>query len=87
MKVMVVGNGAREHAIAWKLRHSPLLSKLLVAPGNAGTAVIAENVPIASSDIDLMVDCALRQRIDLTVIGPEAPLAAGIVDRFHAEGL
>ena len=87
MKVLVVGNGAREHAIAWKLRQSPLLTGLLVAPGNAGTARIAENVPIDAGDIGPLLDYARQERIDLTVVGPEAPLAAGIVDRFQEAGL
>ena len=87
MKVLVVGNGSREHAIAWKLSQSPGVSELLVAPGNAGTAQIARNVPIAATDIDGLLDFAKTQKIEFTVVGPEGPLADGIVDRFHEDGL
>ena len=87
MKVLVVGSGAREHAIAWKLSQSPGVSGLLVAPGNAGTAQIARNVPIAATDIDSLLDFAKSESIEFTVVGPEAPLADGIVDRFQDEGL
>ena len=82
MRVLLIGNGAREHSVAWKLVQSPRLSELLVAPGNAGTAQLAENVPVAAEDVDGLLDLALSRRPDLTVVGPEAPLAAGIVDRF-----
>ena len=82
-----MGNGGREHAIAWKLSQSPKVSQLFVAPGNAGTSSVAENVPIAASDIEGLVKFAGASSIDLTVIGPEAPLAAGIVDRFQEAGL
>ena len=85
MKVLVVGSGAREHAIAWKLAQSPGVSGLLVAPGNAGTAQIARNVPIAATDIDSLLDFAKTESIEFTVVGPEAPLADGIVDRFQDE--
>ena len=87
MKTLVIGNGAREHAIAWKLKQSKLVKELLVAPGNAGTAQIAENVPIAATDIEALLDFAGNNGIGLTVVGPEAPLADGIVDRFQADGL
>lgn len=87
MNVLVVGNGAREHAIAWKLSQGPLVSRLYVAPGNAGTHSIATNVPIGAEDIAALIDFASSNAIDLTVIGPEAPLAAGIVDSFTAAGL
>ncbi len=83
MKVLVVGNGAREHTIAWKLSQSPGVAELLVAPGNAGTAQIARNVPISPTDIEGLLRFAQESRVDFTVIGPEAPLAAGVVDRFH----
>ena len=82
MKVLVVGNGAREHAIAWKLAQSPGVSELLVAPGNAGTAKIARNVPIEATDIDGLLDFVKSESIEFTVVGPEAPLAKGIVDQF-----
>jgi phosphoribosylamine--glycine ligase len=87
VKVLVVGNGGREHAIAWKLSQSPLVTQLQVAPGNAGTSGIAENVPIAANDIEGLLSHAGASGIDLTVIGPEVPLAAGIVDRFQEAGL
>ncbi len=86
MKVLVIGNGAREHAIAWKLNQSPLGPDLYVAPGNAGTADIAENVPIDSGDIEGLVKFASDQAMDVSVVGPEAPLAAGLVDRFGEAG-
>ncbi len=84
-RVLVVGSGGREHAIAWKLAGDG--AEVLVAPGNAGTASVAENVPIASTDIPALLDLARRRSVDLTVVGPEAPLVAGIVDAFTAEGL
>lgn len=87
MKVLVVGSGGREHALAWKLRQSPLVRQVFIAPGNAGTAQEGTNVPIAAEDIAQLVAFARQERIDLTVVGPEAPLAAGIVDAFQAEGL
>ena len=87
LKVLVVGSGAREHAIAWKLAQSPRLRELLVAPGNAGTAQVGVNIPIDAEDIDGLLDFARENRVDFTVIGPEAPLAAGIVDKFFAAGL
>ena len=85
--VLVVGNGGREHAIAWKLRQSPGVGRLYAAPGNTGTARIAENVPIRADDIDGLLRFVQDKGIDLTVVGPEAPLAAGIADRFQDAGL
>jgi phosphoribosylamine--glycine ligase len=82
--ILVVGNGAREHAIAWKLMQSPRVAKVSVAPGNGGTP---NNVPIAATDIAGLVKWAQENKPDLTVIGPEAPLVAGIVDAFQAAGL
>ncbi|MXY43677.1 MAG: phosphoribosylamine--glycine ligase, partial [Dehalococcoidia bacterium] len=87
MKVLVIGKGGREHAIVWKLSQSARISQLLCAPGNAGTARIASNVPIPESDIEGLLSFALQQDIDFTVVGPEAPLADGIVDRFQEAGL
>ena len=87
LKVLVVGSGAREHAIAWKVRQSPRMGELLVAPGNAGTARVATNIPIEADDAEGLVEYAATQGIDFTVIGPETPLAAGIVDRFEEAGL
>ena len=87
MKVLVIGGGGREHALAWKLAQSPKLQKVYVAPGNGGTALDPrlENVPI--TDIPALRDWALSQKIALTVVGPEAPLAAGVVDDFRTHGL
>jgi phosphoribosylamine--glycine ligase len=87
MKILVVGSGGREHALAWKISRSPLCEKLYCAPGNAGTMSIAENVLLKAEDIQGLVDFALREAIDLTVVGPEAPLTLGIVDEFEAKGL
>ncbi len=87
MKLLVVGGGGREHALAWKLAQSPRVQKVFVAPGNAGTAVEPglENVPL--TDIRAIADFAAKENVHLTVVGPEAPLAAGIVDEFRARGL
>ena len=85
--VLVVGNGGREHAITWKLAQSPRVDELLAAPGNGGTAGIARNVPVGAEDVDGLLALAERESVDLTVVGPEAPLAAGIVDRFDDAGL
>src|SRR5437773_8320946 len=87
MKVLVVGNGGREHALAWKLATSPRVDRVFVAPGNAGTASEAENVAIAADDIGGLVNFVQANSIDLTVVGPEAPLVAGIVDVFQREKL
>jgi len=87
MKVLVVGSGGREHALAWKLRQCSRVDRVFVAPGNAGTAIDAENVDIAADNIPQLVRFAKSNAIDLTVVGPEAPLVAGITDAFHAEGL
>ena len=84
MKVLVVGNGGREHALVWKLAQSPHLTKLYCAPGNAGSRQQAENVPIAADNIVGLQRFALEQSIDLTVVGPELPLALGITDTFAA---
>ena len=89
MKILVVGGGGREHALAWKLSQSPLAEVVYVAPGNAGTAAepALRNVPIAPEDGDALVEFARIEAIDLTVVGPEAPLVDGLVDRFEVEGL
>ncbi len=87
MNVLVVGSGAREHAIAWKLRQSPRLTDLFVAPGNGGTASIATNLPIRALDFDSIVRVARQDQIDLVVVGPEDPLAFGLVDRLSSEGI
>ncbi|MBI3862427.1 MAG: phosphoribosylamine--glycine ligase [Planctomycetia bacterium] len=87
MKVLVVGQGGREHALVWKLSQSPMVEKVFCAPGNAGTAVDGENVDIGATNIDGLVKFAKAEKIGLTVVGPEAALVAGIVDAFEAAGL
>ncbi len=89
MKVLVIGNGGREHALAWKLAQSPRVDEVLVAPGNAGTAREpgCRNVAVAATDIDALLALARNEGVGLTVVGPEAPLVAGVVDRFRAAGL
>src|SRR6476661_8596736 len=87
MKVLVVGQGGREHALVWKLAQSPMVSKVFCAPGNAGTAIDGVNVDIGATNIDGLLKFARAENIGLTVIGPEAPLVAGIVDSFEAAGL
>lgn len=87
MKVLVIGKGGRENAICWKLKQSPLLTDLFIAPGNPGTAKLGVNVAIEPSDITALKDFALKNKIDLTVVGPEDPLVAGIVDHFQSAGL
>jgi len=87
LKVMVIGSGAREHALAWKISQSPKIKELYAAPGNAGTASIARNLDIRPNDIEALARAARDNGIDLTVVGPEAPLAAGIVDRFKHLGV
>jgi len=87
MKVLVVGSGGREHAICWKLAQSPKLKKLYAAPGNAGMAEIAELVDISAKDQENLLKFCKTESIDLVVVGPEAPLVEGIVDRFEKEGI
>jgi phosphoribosylamine--glycine ligase len=87
LKVMVIGGGAREHALAWKIAQSPKITGLYVVPGNAGTAPIAQNLNIRPNDIEALAKAAQDIGIDLTVVGPEAPLASGIVDYFERSGL
>ena len=87
MKVLVVGSGGREHALTWKLAQSPHLDALYCAPGNPGTRTLARNVAIAADDVATLRRFAREEQIDLTVVGPEAPLALGITDAFKAEGL
>jgi phosphoribosylamine--glycine ligase/phosphoribosylaminoimidazole synthetase len=86
MRVLVVGSGGREHALAWKLAQSPQVKRVFVAPGNGGTSTIAHNVPLSAEDVPALVDLARREQFDLTVVGPEAPLAAGLVDALTAVG-
>lgn len=87
MKILVVGGGGREHALVWKLAQSPLAEEIYCAPGNAGIADLAECVNIPAEDVDTLLEFARAEEIGLTVVGPEAPLAAGIVDKFTAAGL
>ncbi|MDW8140777.1 MAG: phosphoribosylamine--glycine ligase [Candidatus Bipolaricaulota bacterium] len=87
MKVLLIGSGGREHALAWGLAQSPKLSKLYVAPGNAGTVQLGENVPISAENLSALIEFARREQIDLTIVGPEAPIVAGIRDLFERENL
>jgi phosphoribosylamine---glycine ligase len=89
VKILLIGSGGREHALAWKLAQSARVREIHVAPGNAGTATEAKcrNVPIAADDVDALLGYARREGVTLTVVGPEAPLVAGVVDRFQAAGL
>jgi phosphoribosylamine---glycine ligase len=89
VKVLLIGNGGREHALAWKLAQSPKVTEVLCAPGNAGTGTETKtrNLPIAVTDFAALVDVAEKEQVALTVVGPEVPLVGGIVDRFEAAGL
>ena len=87
MKVLVVGGGGREHALAWKIAQSPKVSKVYCAPGNAGISEQATLVPIQANDLSRLLEFALKEKIDLTVVGPEDPLTRGIVDLFESKGL
>ena len=87
MKVLLIGSGGREHALAWKISQSPLVDRVFCAPGNPGTAELAENIDLGVGDIAELVKFAKSESIELTVVGPEAPLAEGIVDAFKAEKL
>jgi phosphoribosylamine--glycine ligase len=87
VKILVIGSGGREHALAWKLRQSSGVDEIVCAPGNAGTAQLGENVPIAATDLSALAGFVRQNDVDLTVVGPDDPLAAGIVDLFQAEGL
>jgi phosphoribosylamine---glycine ligase len=87
MKILIVGSGGREHVLAWKIKHSPLVKKIYCAPGNAGIVDLAECVDIKSDDVKGLLKFAKEKKIDLTVVGPEAPLVAGIVDEFEKEDL
>jgi phosphoribosylamine--glycine ligase len=87
MKILIVGSGGREHALAWKIAQSPHAEKVYCAPGNGGTRLIAENVPLAETDIAALADFAEREKIGLTVVGPEIPLTLGIADEFSRRDL
>ena len=84
MKVLVVGAGGREHALAWKIARSPLVKQILIAPGNPGTAEVGENVPVKADDVAGLVTLARERKVDLVVVGPEAPLVAGLADALEA---
>ena len=86
-KILVIGSGGREHAIVWKLSASPEISKIYCAPGNGGISHLAECIPILADDIISLADFAEKESIDLTIVGPEAPLSMGIVDFFRQRGL
>ncbi|MGZ8164579.1 MAG: phosphoribosylamine--glycine ligase [Methylobacter sp.] len=89
MKILIVGSGGREHALAWKIKKSPKVEKVFVAPGNAGTALehSVENIAIAAENISALLNFAQKENIDLTIIGPEVPLVRGVVDSFQQAGL
>ena len=84
MKLLVIGNGAHEHALAWKIQQSPRVKEIYAVPGNAGTASVAQNINISSNDIPSIAKKATELKVDLVVVGPEAPLAAGLVDQLQA---
>jgi phosphoribosylamine--glycine ligase len=87
MRVLVIGGGGREHALVWKIAQSPKVSKIYCAPGNAGISDQAMLVPIKANDTSGLIRFALKEKIDLTVVGPEEPLTKGIVDLFESKGL
>lgn len=87
LKVLVIGGGAREHTLAWKLAQSPNVEEIYVAPGNAGTGFVANNLDIKPAELESLARAARERKIDLTVVGPEVPLATGIVDLFQARGI
>jgi phosphoribosylamine---glycine ligase len=87
MKVLIVGGGGREHALAWKIASSPLVTETIVAPGNAGTAAEVRCEPVSAEDVDRQTALALREKVDLVVIGPEASLVAGLVDKLNEAGV
>ncbi|MAE80939.1 MAG: phosphoribosylamine--glycine ligase, partial [Chloroflexi bacterium] len=83
MRVLLIGSGGREHAMAWKLVQSPKITKLIIAPGNAGTAELGENVAVKVDDLDGLISIAKTRSIDLTIVGPEQPLIDGIAELFQ----
>src|SRR5205807_726603 len=87
MNVLVIGKGGREHALVWKLAQSPRVKRVFCAPGNAGTAADGTNVPIEPNNFDALLRFAKKEKIDLTVVGPEDPLCGSIVDVFQTAGL
>ena len=87
MRILIIGSGGREHALAWKLKQCPAVTELFVAPGNGGTAGIAVNVPIKDNDIPALVAFAREKAVDLVVPGPELPLTLGVVDAMKEAGI
>lgn len=87
MKILLVGSGGREHALAWKIRQSPLVEKLYIAPGNGGTALLGENIDIADNDIPNLTNFAKKMKIDMVVVGPELPLVLGLKDSLERENI
>ncbi len=87
MKILIIGSGGREHAIAWKVAQSPHCSELFIAPGNAGTSTLGKNVPVNAENVPALVSFAIENAIDLIIVGPESALAAGVVDALQAAGL
>ena len=87
MRVLVVGGGAREHALCWALANDPSVDRVLCAPGNAGIAGVADVRAVGVSEVDALVQLAAGERVDLVVVGPEAPLVAGLVDALAARGI
>ena len=87
MRVLLIGSGGREHAVAWKLVQSQKITKLIIAPGNAGTAELGENVPVKTEDLDGLLAIAKTRSIDLTIVGPEQPLIDCIAELFERHGL
>lgn len=87
MRILVVGSGGREHAIAWKLAADPVVSELLIAPGNAGTPALGENISVSATDVSALVALATSRHVDLVVVGPEVPLAMGLVDELEQVGI
>jgi len=85
MNVLIIGSGGREHALAWKISQSPLLKKLYIAPGNAGTAALGENLEVSVTDFPGIGEIVVRNRIGLVIVGPEVPLVEGIHDYFLAD--
>ena len=87
MNVLVIGSGAREHTLTWKIAQSPRVKNLYTAPSNAGMARISQTLDIKDTDVEGLLEAAKEHKIDVTVVGPEAPLAAGVVDRFQQAGI
>ena len=87
MKVLIIGKGGREHTLAWKIKQSPLVTEIYIAPGNGGTCALGTNVNINENDVSLLLKFAKEHGIDFTIVGPESSLMAGVVDVFRQEGL